>query len=419
MSKNLLFDSKNKPIPEVRRDLEIISVEENGEPYIYFHDARGYATSNLALHRQTASLLSLIDGRKSINDLKPYLGQDVTDDHLLKFIRFLDENGILDSQRLRKIAEEIEVNYEESKIHESVTAGSSYPNDPDLLKDNLDKAFRDNDTVEVRSSTVKALYAPHIDPRVAMKSYVEAFAPVRDLTPKRVVILATSHYAGLYPNIYENSPFVLVNKDFDLPLGTVQRDKDAISRLLANMKETGVTIHDRAHRKEHSIELHLLFLSYLWKHHFEVVPILVKGLDELYYMPEGHLGKQLEAFSETLRNNFENDEETFFLISGDLAHIGKKFGDAFPASNIFKEVKEFDQKFLEYAANNEQERLLELMRKDMDPYRICGFPPLYTFLQSMRSVKGTALSYDLWDETERESAVSYGSILFEKTLENK
>ncbi len=415
MSQNQFFNSINKPIPEIRRDLEIIPVKENGDSYLYFHDARGYATSNLALHRQAASLLSLIDGKKSVNDLKPYLGQDVTDDHLLKFIRFLDKNGLLNSQRLRKVAEETEMIYEKSTIHESVTAGSSYPKEPDMLKSNLDEAFGNYaDNIEANPLTAKALYAPHIDPRVAMRNYVQAFAPVRNLTPKRVVILATSHHAGLYPDIYENSPFILVNKDFNLPLGTVPCDKDAIAKLAENREETGVTTHDRAHRMEHSIELHLLFLRYLWKHDFKVVPLLVKGLDDLYYMPDGHLGKQLSAFSKTLYNHFGNDDETFFLISGDLAHIGKKFGDQQPASTIFGKVKEFDQKFLRYAADNQQDKLLELMKKDMDPYRICGFPPLYTFLQSMSGVKGTTLSYHLWDETERESAVSYGSILYEK-----
>lgn len=415
MSQNQLFNSKNKPIPEIRRELEIIPVEENGDSYLYFHDALGYATSNLALHRQTASLLSLIDGRKSVNDLKPYLGQDVTDDHLLKFIRFLDGHGLLNSQRLRKIAEETEVNYEESTIHKSVTAGSSYPDEPDMLKNNLDEAFGNYaDNIEANPLTAKALYAPHIDPRVAMRNYVQAFAPVRNLTPKRVIILATSHYAGLYPDIYENSPFILVNKDFNLPLGTVSRDQEAIATLAANSEESGLTTHDRAHRLEHSIELHLLFLRYLWKHNFKVIPLLVKGLDDLYYMPEGHLGKQVENFSRTLNSHFENDKETFFLISGDLAHIGKKFGDQQPASTKFREVKEFDHKFLRHAADNKHDKLLELMKKDMDPYRICGFPPLYTFLQSMPGMRGTTLSYDLWDEAERESAVSCGSILYEK-----
>lgn len=420
MNQNKLFNSKTDPIPGIRRELEIIPLQENGDSYLYFHDPRGYSTKNLALHRQIESLLSLIDGRKSIRDLKPYVGDDITGDQLLEFVRFLDENGLLNSQRLQSLAEETEASYEESRVHRSVTAGSSYPADPDELKSNLDDAFEQyKGSIRAESHTAKALYAPHIDPRVAMENYVSAFSPVKNLAPKRVVILATSHYAGLYPETYNNQPFIVVNKDFDLPLGTVPRDEKAINTIVEYNEESGTTIQDRAHRREHSIELHLLFLRYLWQHEFKVLPILIRGLDDLYYMSEGQLGKQLTAFSDKLNKLFGNDDETFFLISGDLAHFGKKFGDQQPASNMFQNVKEFDRKFLQHAADNHREKLLNLMTEDMDPYRICGFPPLYTFLQSMPDLKGTTLNYDLWDETERKSAVSYGSILYEKVPGNK
>lgn len=411
MSKQL-FDSKTDPIPELRRDLQIIPVQENGDSYLYFQDQRGYATPNFALNRQVGTLLSLIDGRKSISDLEPYLGEDVNTDQLLQFIQFLDKNRLLASDHLKKHARKIEKNYEQSTLHESVTAGSSYPKNPEELNEYFDEAFEKQSDTETPKN-IKALYAPHIDPRVALDSYVTAFAPIRNLAPKRVVILATSHYAGLYPDHYQNTPFILVNKDFELPLGTIQRDQESIERL-ADSDGIGISTHDRAHRVEHSIELHLLFLSYLWDHDFSVVPILVRSLDDLYYMENGHLGQQVENFSAMLRKEFEDDDETFFLISGDLAHFGKKFGDENPAATMFEEVKSFDRKFLELGSGNQRDKMLDLMKQDMDPYRICGFPPLYTFLNSMPDLQGNVLGYDLWDEQERESAVTFGSILYRK-----
>lgn len=412
MSDNPLFSSTEDPIPEVRRDLQIIPIEENGNEYLYFHDERGYATSDLALHRQAGTLLSLLDGRKSIDDLVPYLDEEVSKNDLLQFIQFLDKNRLLSSDFFNVYARKIEREYEQSKLHRSVTAGNSYPEDPDKLQQYLDKAFGKNDHYEDHNSSAKALYAPHIDPRVALDSYIQAFAPIRKLKPKRVVILATSHYAGMYPDIYKEYPFVLVNKDFELPFGTIKRDRKAIETLLESGDNTGITERDRAHRMEHSIELHLLFLSYLWDHDFKIVPFLTRGLDDLYYMQEGHLGQQLDHFSALLNREFATDEGTFFLISGDLAHFGKKFGDSSPASTMFEEVEQFDRKFLHYGAQAEKQQMLDLMKQNMDPYRICGFPPLYTFLTCMPEVKGNILSYDLWDETERESAVTFGSILF-------
>lgn len=409
MNKNNLFDSLTDPIPQLRRDIQVIPVQNNGSSYLYFHDSRDYIPSDFALNRETETLLSLIDGRKSINDLKPYIGDEVTVQQLKEFIQFLDKNRLLSSGYYQSYSQGIESQYEQSTIHTSNTAGNSYPADPDELKSFLGEAFGKDDFKETKA-TPRALYAPHIDPRIALDSYIKAFAPIRNLKPKRVVMIATSHYAGLYPDTYKEHPFILVNKDFKLPFGTIRRDQKSIEQLLDN--DCGITSHDRAHRTEHSIELHLLFLSYLWDHDFQIIPFLVRNLDDLYYMEDGHLGQQLDDFSRLIDNTFSDDPDTFFLISGDLAHFGKKFGDSTPASNLFNEVEHFDQQFLEYGSQNRDDLLLKLMKEETDPYRICGFPPLYTFLNIMPHLKGEVLNYDLWDERERESAVTFGSILY-------
>ncbi|MDR8392814.1 AmmeMemoRadiSam system protein B [Aliifodinibius sp. S!AR15-10] len=416
MSKNgKLFDSKTDPLPRIRPELDIIPVENNGDSYLYFHDSMGYATDNFALNRQAGPLLSLLDGQKSIEQLKPHLGEGVTADQLLEYIQFLDKNRLLLTPHFKQHADQVEEEYESSSVHSSITAGNSYPANPDELRTFLDDAFtkHENTDIDADSKGIKALYAPHIDPRVGLDSYVKAFSAIREMEPKRVVVLATSHYSGMHPDLYQDQPFIVSRKNFELPLGTIKADKTAIDELL-QAEGLGVTGCDRAHRIEHSIELHLLFLSYLWDHDFEIVPVLVRGFDELLYMEDGHLAGQVEKFGNYLNEQFGEDNETLFLISGDLAHIGKKFGDPEPASNMFSEVKSFDRMFMTYSEKGDRESMLNLMREQHDPYRICGFAPLYSFLNAIPDVKGEQLTYDLWDETERESAVSFGSILYRK-----
>lgn len=414
MNGQQFFDSKSKPIPPLRQDLQLIPIQENGSALLYFHDQRDYATADFALKRGAGQLISLFDGQKSIHDLAPHLGKGINTDDLLQFIQLLDKNRVLASDYFEQHAEKIETEYETSTVHQPVTAGSSYPADPYELKDYLDEAFAEHTQKDIEStSDAKALYAPHIDPRVALDSYVKAFAPIRDLKPKRVIMLATSHYAGLYPDLYQNDPFILINKDFSMPFGTIPRDQQALEELQDFDADAGISIHDRAHRMEHSLELHLLFLNYLWDHEYEIVPFVIRGLDDLYYMEDGHLAQQLDNFSALLNKKYGNDNDTFFLISGDLAHVGKKFGDESPAATMFDDIETFDKQFLEYGTNNDRQSLLALMKEEYDPYRVCGFPPLYTFLQTMPHVEGKILSYDLWDERERESAVTFGSILYQ------
>ncbi|NIT60682.1 MAG: AmmeMemoRadiSam system protein B, partial [Aliifodinibius sp.] len=138
MSTKQLFDSKSQPIPPLRRDLQIIPVQDNGNALLYFHDQRGYSTPDFALKREAGQLLSLFDGQKSINDLEQHLGTGISKDDLLQFIKLLDKNRVLASDYFENHAERVEAEYEASTVHQSVTAGSSYPADPNELRDYLD-----------------------------------------------------------------------------------------------------------------------------------------------------------------------------------------------------------------------------------------------------------------------------------------
>jgi len=411
---NNLFNSLTDPVPPLRPEIQVIPIEQNGEQFLFFQDMMGYAATDFAVPYSARDILSLLNGRNSVTDMAQYAGEGVTKDQILHYVRFLDKHCLLYSDHFRTQVQQIEDEYEEAEVHLSVTAGNSYPADAVELKAFLEKAFTQYEKAEPVEQA-KALYAPHIDPQVGIKSYVKAFSSIQNLKPKRVVILATSHYAGLHEELYRDTPFIITGKSFVLPNGKITCDCEAVQTLKKAQNEPGtlgLSFSDRAHRNEHSIELHLLFLNHIWNHTFEILPVLVSGIDELFYTNDNHISRKIEAFSTCMKEKYGDDEDTFFLISGDLAHIGKKFGDPQPARDLFPKVKAFDEAFLTISASGDTEGLLDLMKEDYDPFRICGFPPLYTFLKGFSNLNGTVLDYELWDEAERESAVSFGSILY-------
>lgn len=410
-----LFKSYDKPIPPLRYDVQRIPLTQNGHSLIYFYDSMGYATTEFAIPSDAEAILSLIDGIRSVEEIMKFSSDDVTKEQILGYVRFLDEHGLLDSEHFKEHSELIESEYERSEYHRCTTSGVSYPADPDELNEFLTRAFKENEQTDPVTSA-RALYAPHIDPRVGMNNYVKAFSSIRELKPKRVVILATSHYSGLYGKMYEDSPFIISDKTFSMPNGDLSAGI-ALQQILKQAGDDesnkyGVSVQTRAHRVEHSIELHLLFLNHIWKHDFEIVPVLVGGMDELMYSRNSHKEEQLDNFSFLLRNELD-DPDTFYLISGDLSHFGKKFGDPRPATKMAPEVQKNDERFLDIGSKADPDKLIRLMSEEYDPYRICGFPPLLTFLKTFPGLKGEILSYDLWDEHERESAVSFGSILYQ------
>lgn len=412
---NSIFNSYTDPIPPLRYDVSMTPIEQDGEHYLYFQDQLGYVAADFAVPRSARDVFSLIDGNRSIENILEFTSDDIGKEQVLEYIQFLDSKGLLHSAYLKQRIEEIESAYETSSSHPSNTAGFSYPEDREELEYFLNEAFEKLPKADPEPKA-HALYAPHIDIRVGLNSYVKAFSAIQELQPERVVILATSHYSGLFPDLYEDHPFIISQKEFKMPNGTVSPDHKAIEEIRKKVQgkeeEYGVSFKDRAHRVEHSIEMHLVFLNHIWKHDFSVIPILIGGLDELFYKKDGFRGQQVQQFSQLIHEQFGQDRNTFFLISGDLAHIGKKFGDEQPAQQLYDDVRPFDRKFLDLGAKGDAHALLELMSAQYDPYRTCGYPPLYTFLHGKPVSGGKVITYDVWDETERESGVSFGSILY-------
>jgi len=407
-----IFNTKTGIIPPVRRDVQIIPVEEDGRDLLLFYDTLKISEPGFALDRSVEPILSLLDGRKTLPQLLSYFGAGVAEEEVLNFVKMLDEQLLLESNFFRKATEKIEQQFEKSGIRKPALADSSYPSDPAECSTFIDSIFKQA-TPDSNGNALppkKALYAPHIDLRVGAKQYAEAFSILKRLQPKRVVILATSHYSGYYPEIYAGFPYVGSTKSFELPGRTFETDQSAVDKLADRGPEIGFTIHDRAHRIEHSIETHLLFAGHIWKHDFEIMPILVGGIDEIFYRQEGEMGNKITAFAESMREI--DTEDTFYLISGDLSHIGRKFGDSVPASSMRPNVELFDNKFMTTAVDNDSDKMISHISANYDPYRVCGFPPLYTFIKTFPDLQGRSLNYHWWDEQERESAVSFGSIAY-------
>jgi len=406
----MLFDSTTLPIPPLRRDVQVIPVEDNGRSLLVFYDPMKVSAPGFALDKSVEPLLSLIDGQKSLDQLIPYFAGGVSANELLKFIQMLDEQNLLDSEKFRKHSDLIETQFEEAEIRPPALAGTSYPVETGKTEDFLNDIMKRCNGNFISETPKKALYAPHIDLRVGAQQYAEAFSSLRELKPERVVILATAHYSGHYPEVYDGFPFIGSEKDYELPGRVLKTNRAMVKALAGERAKSGFTTKDRAHRIEHSIETHLLFASHIWKHDFQIVPILVAGLDEVLYKANGDIGQKIEHFSNHIRQL--DTDGTFYLISGDLSHVGKKFGDGQSARMMRAEVEKFDHAFIKTALSNGPGQVLEHMRGNYDAYRVCGFPPLFTFLKAFPHQKGTLLNYHWWDESERESAVSFGSILF-------
>lgn len=402
------FSSTDKPVPPVRADLEIHSLQSDGRRLLLFQDSLGFIPKNFALAAETAPLLSLFNGRSTVRDIIRKLNHQLNEKELIRFIRLLDQNSLLDSEYLGYNREASEIAFEKRKVRTPLLDSRSDQQSIRLITERL-QSVKYMDRFD-RNRRYKALFAPHIDLSLGLEQYLEAFGAIAHLRPKRVVILATSHYAGLYGDTYRGFPFVGSSKEFQVNGRSYPADQTALHQLLSNSPGNGFTLMDRAHRMEHSIEIHLICLAAIWKHSFSIVPILTGSLDELFYHQSGDITNKTALFTRQL-SEFDT-LDTFFLISGDLSHTGRKFGDPYSARQNRRKSEQRDQNFLDYASSGDPNKLLNEVASDYDATHICGFPPLYTYLNIFPNQRGEILNYHWWDEQERESAVSFGSILY-------
>ena len=74
----------------------------------------------------SVSILSLLDGNRSIDDLIKISTGEVSKNDLLNFVRYLDENGILYSSYFKQLSEKTEIDYEQSRAHISQALQISY-----------------------------------------------------------------------------------------------------------------------------------------------------------------------------------------------------------------------------------------------------------------------------------------------------
>jgi AmmeMemoRadiSam system protein B len=256
-----------------------------------------------------------------------------------------------------------------------------------------------------------AALVPHIDYARGGTTFAWAFKEVFERSPASLfVIIGTAHYSA--------HRFTLTRKDFLTPLGTVPTDQQYIDRL-AGHYGPGLFDDELAHLPEHSIELEVVFLQYLYegKRPFRIVPLVVGSFQDCVETGEGpgeqpDVRRMVEALRAVER---ETAEPICYLISGDLAHIGPKFRDPRPVSpGQLEHSRKQDHALLDRAQAVDPAGYFQVVADEKDCRRICGLPPTWTVLEALRPARGKLLHYDQYVHPRGFESVSFASVAFEK-----
>jgi AmmeMemoRadiSam system protein B len=256
---------------------------------------------------------------------------------------------------------------------------------------------------------IKAALLPHIDYRRGGHSFAWGFKEiVENCEVALFVIVGTAHYS--------THRFTLTRKDFKTPLGVALTDQIYIDRLVAHYGD-GLFDDEVAHLPEHSIELEVVFLQYLYENRrpFRIVPLVVGSFQdciETGNQPRRRpdIGRMIEALRQV---EAETPEPICYIISGDLAHIGPDFGDRDPVHDPWLNAsRQQDLKICQAAIDGDNARYFGIIAEESDRRRICGLPPTYTVLEAVQPRRGKLLHYEQYVHPRRHQSVSFASVAF-------
>lgn len=417
--------------PRLRSHL--ICQGEGAGGYLIWDQLR-LAVRQLRLTSLEMSWLRLFDGQRTLADIQSEVrrrfdGLAAPGEVFDRFLQKLDDALFFEGPRFRARLRE----HAGGPIRPAACT-ASYDSDPVRLRNLLERFFigpggPGRPGPRRPEARFRAALIPHIDYGRGGHAYAWAYKHVFERTPAALfVIVGTSHYSF--------HRFTLTRQHFQTPLGIAPTDQAYIDRLVARYGEGLFDDELPAHLLEHSIELEVVFLQYLFADTpFRIVPLLVGSFHDCIAagrepIEADDIGRLIAALRAV---EAETKEPICYIISGDLAHLGPKFRDPEPVSpTLLAHSRRQDLALLHKlggAASASQEEAVgaltqprspdadayfRLIAAENDARRICGLPPTYTVLQALHPDRGETLCYDQYVHPDGFESVSFASVVFYK-----
>ncbi len=273
-------------------------------------------------------------------------------------------------------------------------AGTFYSNKPEELIRSIKECFQSPfgpqksiDQVEKTTEPIPFFLAPHAGYMYSGPVAAWSFLELSKYEQPETVIVIGPNHTGLGSEIAIADDV----SAWETPLGDVEINHELIDKItdLSHL----ITKDDRAHSREHSIEVQLPFLQFIYKEPIKFVPIslLNQGMDAAIMLGE--------IISKACEN-----ESVSVIASSDFTHY--EHHDV--ASNQ-------DNKVLEKIVNLDIKGMYDL-KYELN-VSMCGYGPIATTIEAakrMNRTKGKILTYATSGDVSgmKDQVVGYGAAMF-------
>ena len=193
------------------------------------------------------------------------------------------------------------------QIRKPVVAGQFYPGSKDSCLVEIAECLRGKSPKPLPETIVGGI-VPHASWAFSGALAAMVFSAIKD----RCVKVDTFVIFGAAHSFYGSGPAVYDEGQWETPLGQVSIDEGFAKKIL----ETGTAAANcNAHRNEHSMEVQVPFIQYLFGH-AQIVPILVPPSERAILLGQ--------AIAEIIKA--ESDKKIVCIGSTDLTHYGPHYG---------------------------------------------------------------------------------------------
>jgi hypothetical protein len=281
------------------------------------------------------------------------------------------------------------------KVRRPCQAGAFYEGTSDALKRQIEKCFTGKlgpgklpEVAKTAPQKVIGLICPHagymFSGPVAAHAYYELAV---DGTPDVVVIFGPNHTG------YGSGLAVMNEGVWRTPLGDVEVDRETANQIVHESRI--VDIDESAHSNEHSIEVQLPFLQFLYGSAFKIVPIC-------FLMQDLSSAREVgQAVAKVL-----HDKKAVIIASSDMTHYEPQ-----------ESAERKDKKALEAIVAMDEARFQSVI----EAYNItaCGHGPIASLITAAKvsgARKAKLLCYKTSGDVigDRSSVVGYAAVSFVK-----
>jgi len=197
-------------------------------------------------------------------------------------------------------------------IRYPIVAGTFYSSDPKRLRNEIESCFLGKygpgklPGPEGRERSIIALVAPHAGYIYSGQTAAWSYRALSEENPPETAVILSPNHTGFGPpvSLYKSG-------EWRTPLGKTSIDDNLAQEIFSASKI--INFDDLAHVNEHSIEVHVPFLQYLYGDKIKIVPI-VMGYQDL---------ETSQSIGKTLAKVLK-DHNTVIVASTDLTHMEPK-----------------------------------------------------------------------------------------------